>query len=156
MDIFLLKQSEVSSLAATATGKFNLAVNKVIPSANSTTVSTTNTIYTIYQSLQASGGIKNGVQIAGDNDPVVDVTPKFFPVATAGAECAALVSSLNWADNNLGTYEYIKLGSSSYFVTGVLNSSQTQANDPFNSTDSPGFVSGSCWAADYAPGLNPF
>jgi len=107
----------------------------------------------------SDGAYTNATGIAvvgGTNAPVVDVKPQYFPVATKGSECAALVSTLSWADSNLTNYDFLQLDASTYFVTGVLNSSQTQANDPFNSTDAPGILSGCCWLSDYKSGVNPF
>lgn len=95
--------------------------------------------------------------VGGDNQPIAQVTPEFFPFATAGAECAAVVTSLDWADQNLNDYEYIKgdagAAGGRYIVFGTLNSTATEFNDPFEAPTSPddavrqtnGFVSGCCW-----------
>jgi hypothetical protein len=92
--------------------------------------------------------------------------PGYFPVATKGSECAAVVSSLTWANKNLFPgYEFIWLlfsatpASNRYFVSGVLNSSQTQANDPFGTQgQADGLLAGqaACWASGYTDGLNPW
>ena len=92
--------------------------------------------------------------------------PGYFPVATKGSEAAAICSSLTWANKNLYPgYEFIYLlysatpGNARYFVSGVLNSSQTQANDPFGAQGiADGLISGqaACWAAPFNEGLNPW
>jgi len=104
--------------------------------------------------------------LAGTSDDEDIVTPAFYPVATKGAECAAIVSTLSWADRNLMEgYEYVYLlysataGSERYFVSGVLNSSQTLANDPFDPTKGgAGVIAGqaACWKSTYSQGVNPF
>lgn len=104
--------------------------------------------------------------VAGTSDDEDVVTPAFYPVATKGAECAAICSSLTWADRNLeGGYEYIYLlysataGAERYFVSGVLNSSQTLSNDPFGTQGvAQGLISGqaACWDSVYSVGVNPF
>lgn len=158
MDIFLANASELSTEATTNAGKFNLAVNQFIPNEGQRAASRVvagEVCYTCYIGMQDTSWAA-GTKVAGNNSATVEVKPKYFPVATKGAECGALVSTLDWADVNLSDYEYIQLGATSFFVTGVLNSSQTQANDPFDASDSPGIVSACCWNGGYAEGLNPF
>ena len=104
-------------------------------------------------------GSVGGTLVGGTSSPVTNVHPAYFPVATKGAECAALVTDLSWADSNLfAGYEYFlvetKNGTTSYFVSGILNSSQTEANDPFERAK--GFAAGCCWSGDYTVGLQPF
>jgi len=104
--------------------------------------------------------------LAGTSDDEDVCTPAFYPVATKGAECAAICSSLAWADRNLEQgYEYIYLlysataGAERYFVSGVLNSTQTLSNDPFGTQGvSQGLISGqaACWNSAYSVGVNPF
>lgn len=98
-----------------------------------------------------------GSKIGGTSSPVKSVTPSYFPFATEGAECAALVTTLSWADNNLASgYEWLQLNvgaSIKYFVSGILTSSETEFNDPFSAT---GFSQGCCWEGAYAVGINPF
>lgn len=103
--------------------------------------------------------------IAGTSVPAEVVQPAFYPVATRGAECGAIVASLTWADKNLAKgYEFVAVVFTSgratkWFVSGVLNSTQTDANDPFGTEgQSDGLVSGqgSCWAGPYMPGQNPY
>ena len=78
-----------------------------------------------------------------------------------GSECGAVCDSLNWADDNLfAGYEYMLIERTSatdalYFVSGILNSSQTLSNDPFT-VAVKSFQFGACWNAEYAVGLNPF
>lgn len=99
--------------------------------------------------------------IGGTDVPVEQVAPSYYPKAVMGAECGAHVSSLGWADTNLNTgYQYVKTARG-YFVAGILNSTQTEANDPF---DSALIVSGSgqgtkqvaCWDEPYGVTYNPF
>ena len=166
MDIYLFTADNVKNLAQSSAGLFTVATNQFIPSPSDTTKTISTSCWTGYISLRdadadlTSEGLLNG----GNNTPVLSVSPKYYPVATKGSECAALVSSLNWADLNLVSYEYMLLsktqaGAEVYLVTGVLNSSQTQANDPFGSQgESQGLVSGKgcCWSGTYTEGLNPF
>lgn len=102
-------------------------------------------------------------EIAGTSAAVLSVSPQYYPFATDGAECGALVNNLSWANDNLETgYEYIQLverdasksQNAVYFVSGVLNSSKTDFNDPFDSAK--GVVFAANWAGEYAVGLNPF
>jgi hypothetical protein len=143
-----MTHAQANTACATNSGLFNLAVNSIIPNG-------TDFIYYEYQSDDQ--GIKNLTALAGDSIPVANVQPSFFPVATRGAECGAHVTDLSWADNNLlAGYEYIQItisGVTKYFVTGILNSSQTQANDPFTKSE---VVKAACWAGEFTIGLNPF
>lgn len=102
-------------------------------------------------------------KVAGTSVPAENVQPSFYPVATAGAECAAIVTSLTWADKNLlEGYEWVGVVYTSgratkYLVSGVLNSTQTLSNDPFGTQGaSDGFVEGACWKGLYSPGQNPY
>lgn len=104
-------------------------------------------------------------QIAGTSEPAEAVQPAFYPVATKFAECAAIVSDMQWADKNLNKgYEFMTLAVDAttrlgvtFFVSGVLNSTQTQANDPFGSEGvAQGLTTGACWAGAYSPGQNPY
>lgn len=160
MDIYLASAGEIAAEIATNAGKFNVSVNQFIPNEGQVRTSQSKVAvdkvgFTCYIGMQDTAW-SAGTKVAGNNSAIVEVKPKYFPVATKGAECGALVSSLDWADVNLIDYEYIQLGTSDFFVTGVLNSSQTQANDPFDSNDSPGIKSGCCWNGGYSEGLNPF
>ena len=169
MNIYVMGQSSILGLAGAADGLFSLAVNNLIPVTTSTMTSSStktpqNAGWTFYEGLSSGADVAaRGVLIAGNNEAVVNVKPKFFAVATAGAECGALITNLDWADNNLSSYEWMAVGTSStpaYFVTGVLNSSQTDANDPFNPASGSPFANmvtkAVCWDADYNAGLNPF
>lgn len=92
---------------------------------------------------------------AGTSVPVVNVQPAYYPKAIKGAECAAHVSTLDWANENLNQgYQWCKTGAG-YFVAGVLNSTQTDANDPFASTD---ILTNqvACWKEEYGISINPF
>lgn len=91
----------------------------------------------------------------GTSVPVVQVQPSYYPKAVKGAECAAQVLTLDWANENLEAgYQWLKTNGG-YFVAGVLNSTQTDANDPFQSPDLiPGNVA--CWKESYNVTYNPF
>lgn len=90
----------------------------------------------------------------GTSNPTTTHSPTYYPYATFGAECCGIVTSLLWADDNLNTgYEWVKVASSKYLVSGVLNSSKTQFNDPFGDLS---FTNGTCWAGRYSVGVNPF
>lgn len=94
-------------------------------------------------------------QAAGTSDPAENMNPSFFPVATEGSECAAIVNNKRWADVNLEAgYEWALVPTSGnvaqYFVSGVLNSSQTEANDPFAQSE---IVSAACWVGDFEQGV---
>lgn len=107
----------------------------------------------------ADGNTKfTGANIAGTSTPATNVQPDFYPVATKGAEAGCIVSTLSWADLNLEEgYEWVLLAAGKYFVSGVMNSSQTLANDPFDATKGgAGILNSANWNAVYAPGLNPF
>jgi len=157
MNIIEMTVAQVVTAAGTADGKFGLAVNQLIPSATSTSPSTTNGTFTVYESIVAGSSLTaRGLAIAGNNTAVLEVKPSFFPVATKDSECAALVSSLDWADSNLSNYEYVQVAASLYFVTGILNSTQTQANDPFAPAQLGQGGSAVCWSGTYTEGLNPF
>jgi len=121
-----------------------------------------------YDEMPTSIGatLKAAVPVAGTSEVEDVTTPAFFPVATKGSECAAIVSDLAWADQNLEAgYEFIYLlysataASRRYLVCGVLNSTQTLSNDPFGDAGTRvGLISGqaACWAAKHAIGINPF
>ena len=98
--------------------------------------------------------------LAGTSQPELAVSPSFFPVSTKGAECAAIVNSLAWADKNLYEgYEFIWListtGAMRYFVNGICNFTTNEAYDPFIQTE---VVSSAvaCWDSSYAVNVNPF
>lgn len=111
-----------------------------------------------YVTVQAEGQTIHDDSIGGNNVPVRQVAPSFFPVATYGSECSAVVDSLSWADLNLEKgYEVAILSATKWFVSGVLNSTQTQANDPFGSQgEGQGFITGACWSGTYQSQMNPF
>ena len=134
---------------------YTIAKNSAIPLGNGS-VSTDGAI--VYVNEKPDGMTQViGTKIGGTSSPVKSVTPSYFPFATEGAECAALVTSLSWADNNLASgYEWLQLNvgaSIKYFVSGVLTSSETEFNDPFAAA---GFSVGCCWEGAYSVGINPF
>ena len=98
--------------------------------------------------------LDDGVLVAGTSDPVDSINPSFYPVATKDSECAALVTSLSWADRNLRAgYEWCNTWDGTkkiYFVSGILNSSQTDANDPFTQST---VQEAACWDMDYEQGV---
>lgn len=91
----------------------------------------------------------------GTSVPAQVVQPAYYPKAVKGSECAAQVLTLDWANENLEAgYQWLKTNGG-YFVSGVLNSTQTDANDPFSSADIvPGNVA--CWKEPYGVTYNPF
>jgi len=114
--------------------------------------------YLYLDQIANSQTLFNGVSVAGTSVPAVNVQPDFYPVATKGAEAGCIVSALSWADNNLEEgYEWVFLATGKYFVSGVMNSSQTLSNDPFDATGGgAGILSPSNWASTYSVGVNPF
>lgn len=147
--------TNLNTVIGSASGCFSVAVNHCLPGSVTEGVK-------IYESQQVDGGLGGCTELGGDSMAVTAVQPSYYPVATKGAECGAHVSALSWADSNLfAGYEYIVIppdpadsrSQVSFFVTGLLNSTKTQANDPFGKTE---VLFGSCWAGDYTIGLNPF
>ena len=144
-----MKVYTINSLGTspTAADFFTIAVNKMEVQGSDT--------FTLYVDIEAEGvtSLVTGSLIAGDNEGVKSITPEFFPYATEGAECAAFVTSLTWADNNLHEYEYVKTDDGTnvgYLVFGELSSTKTDFNDPFDATAAGtrlGFVSAACWDA---------
>ena len=113
---------------------------------------------TAYVSVTGEGNaILTGDLLAGTSTATTNVAPSYFPVATFGAECGAVVTDLAWADQNLNKgYEYIvtTIGqASTFFVSGVLNSTQTLSNDPFAQSQ---VTAAACWTSLYSAGVNPF
>lgn len=108
-----------------------------------------------YASEQATGTtIFSAANTCGGDDLAIpQVTPDFFPYATAGAECAAIVTNLSWAERNLSDFEYLLLSKTTgrYFVTGILNSSKTEFNDPFAAAG--GVTVAACWSGTYVKNL---
>lgn len=102
----------------------------------------------------ASTFITSATELGGTGIPESEINAGFYPYATAGAECAAVVTSLDWANKNLAEdYEYVKL-TGAYFVSGTLVSSESEFNDPF--ATGADFVGGGCWASTHAIGVQPF
>jgi len=113
----------------------------------------------LYITEKAQSNTKfNGQASGGTGAPALNVQPDFYPVATKGAEAGCIVSTLSWADNNLEEgYEWVFLEAGKYFVSGVMNSSQTLANDPFDAAKGgDGIIDAACWASTYRSGVNPF
>jgi hypothetical protein len=112
----------------------------------------------LYNSLKSSGQTVFAASdtAGGTSDPITEVTPAFYPVATKGAECGAVVTSLSWADQNLGSgYEWVKLASGVFFVSGLLNSSETLSNNPFNTAAGRNFTAGGCWSGSFSAEVAP-
>ena len=167
MDVYLLDEIKMLALAQNSNSdKFNLAVNELTASMyNDGSKDKTSFAVYVQQADNGQFGVTGTsyIQPISTSTPVRSVAPSFFPVATAGAECGAEVKNLSWADSNLLTgYDSVLLNPSSnaasqrWFVTGILNSSQTQANDPFSSTTYPDLVGACCWAGNFVSGVNPF
>lgn len=170
MDVYLLDSANFASMAGgTSDDMFNLSVNEFTASLDNNG-SKDQASFTYYVSQASNGqfgsagsGTSYTYQCVGSSNPVESVAPSYFPVATAGAECAAHIKDLSWADQNLLTgYDWVlynpsaQAASQRYFVTGILNSSQTQANDPFSTTTYPDVVNAVCWAGNFVSGINPF
>lgn len=153
MKILIIQPQDIVTEVAAAGGMFGLAVNHMIPIMKGSK-SLANLAWTYYETKYETPNA-TGLHVAGNNVPPEVVQPAYYPVATLGAECGVTLSNLTWAENNLIDFEYVQYGAALYFVTGVLNSSQTQANDPFAASQ-PGFLTGVCWAGSYVPGLMPF
>lgn len=158
MDIYQVTSGDLAQVKNSA-DIYAVAVNSAIPM----NVNTKDGLL-LYASVLPEG-ITTSLfkEIAGTSAAVLSVSPQYYPFATDGAECGALVNNLSWANDNLETgYEYIQLvqrdASKSidavYFVSGILNSSKTDFNDPFDT--SKGVVFAANWAGEYAVGLNPF
>jgi hypothetical protein len=96
--------------------------------------------------------------LAGTSQPAVNVQPDYLPVATRGMEAGCIVDTLSWADNNLEDgYEWVQFSATRYFVSGIMNSTQTLSNDPFNATGGgAGIVQSANWNSTYLVGVNPF
>ena len=134
---------------------YTISKNSVIPLGNG--ASSTDAAI-VYINIKPTGMTQSiGSKIGGTSTPLQSVTPSYFPYATEGSECAALVTSLSWADNNLAQgYEWLQLNvgaSIVYFVSGVLTSSETDFNDPFAATE---VNNACCWEGSYQAGNNPF
>ena len=115
--------------------------------------------FIIYSQLQAESQTALGATtIQGGNTNTMSViSPTFYPFATEGAEMGGIVDDLSWADNNLEVgYEWIAVSATQYFVSGVLNSSQTLFNNPFEIASTRAFISGACWAGRFQSQVNPF
>ena len=154
MDILSIGSRSLTAAATSDAHLYTMAVNKAIPLGGGGA----SDAIILYASCLPTSLINFGTKIGGTSNPVKSVQPAYFPVATAGAECAALVGSLDWADSNLMTgYEFVQVNNSAtplYFVSGVLNSGETDYNNPFETGGD--FKKGACWAGDYAIGINPF
>jgi len=152
MDIRTLTTAELKAYLEETGGLFGASVNTITVSIGSTTNALTAQVFTLYESMYDEP-CKKGEGVAGDNVASVNIDPSYFPVCTKGAECGALVTKVSWAHQNLAAFEWIQLETNLYFVTGILNSSQTDANDPFAAGEVDDAI---CWAGSYVPGLNPF
>ena len=151
--------SQASSLGTTASVNsadlYMVAVANLIPTDEDNSV--------IYLSQRVSGAtlFSSAVQQGGNSQPAKAVSPPFFPYATAGSECALIIDDLSWAHDNLESgWEYVLTGTKNvdlgFFVTGILNSSKTDFNDPFETGSGFNVFKATCWPSKFAPGLNPF
>ena len=155
MDIYNVTMRDLSASTGDA-ALFATAVNNVIPLGAGAV-----TDKLILYVTKAPQGLKNfGTLAGGTSNPIKQVQPAFYPFATQGAECAAVVKSLDWADANLEQgYEWIQVNDSTtknYFVSGILNSSETDFNNPFETGAALPFLNGTCWEGSYSIGNNPF
>lgn len=102
------------------------------------------TAHTIQFETEATGTTLTTSVCGGDNEAVEEVTPRYFAKAQAGQMAAAYVSSLDWADNNLLAYEYLKFQTSAsgnaarYVVSGILNVTTDESYDPFDTASGKG------------------
>lgn len=77
---------------------------------------------------------------AGDNEAVDNITPRFFPKAVAGQRVVAYVDDLDWANNNLVSYEYLTFQTTAsgnakrYLVSGISSVTTDESYDPFDGT----------------------
>lgn len=138
-----MKVYAITNLGAASNGAgdlFTIAVNTLEVNGSDS--------YALYAKVVANSQRILTTEIAGDNLGVIEVTPEFYPYATKGAECAAFVTDLSWADNNLNSYEYVKTDNGAtlqgWLVFGVLNSTKTEFNDPFGSSL---VQNATCWNA---------
>lgn len=154
MDIFKTTLRSVGTMTQND-DLYTIAKNSLIPLGNG---SGSTDAAILYVNVKPEGLTQSvGTKIGGTSSPVKSVTPSYFPYATEGSECAAVVSTLSWADNNLAQgYEWVQVNvgaSIAYFVSGILTSSETEFNDPFAAA---GFTQGCCWEGSFSVGLNPF
>lgn len=116
---------------------------------------TTANIFGVFKCEADGQAILDATDYAGSSVPLKVVQPAYYPKAMKGAECGAQISDLSWANENLEKgYQYCATGRG-FFVAGVLNSTQTDANDPFDSTDIIA-NNAACWKELYEVTFNPF
>lgn len=96
------------------------------------------------QTVQVSvmcDGASLGTEKAGDNAPIKLITPSQLPKAVAGARFFGVLSGLDWAEKHLSAYEYFsftdstRAGSTSYYVSGILNVTTDDGYDPLDATN---------------------
>ena len=102
--------------------------------------------HTVYVEQEATGGELTGTVFAGDNEAVENITPQFFAKATKGAMAVAYVDSLDWADNNLLSYEFLTFKTSTsadrFIVNGVLSVTTDESFDPFDANGGGAAIKG--------------
>lgn len=144
------------------------SVGLTLSSADLYTLANANTLVTAHPGTEkvstiaavlADGQTVLSKAIGGTSIPPKLVQPAYYPKAVKGAECAAHLTRLDWANENLEAgFQYVPTGVG-FFVAGVLNSTQTQANDPFDNADIVGLVGSkqvACWQDPYSVTINPF
>lgn len=95
------------------------------------------TAHTIQFDQQATGATLSTTVCGGDNEAVEEVTPRYYAKAQMGQMAVAYVDSLDWADNNLLDYEFLKFQTSAagnaarFVVSGILNVTTDESYDPF-------------------------
>lgn len=171
MKINQLTNAQLTAVTLTGADLYSLAKARYIPLGIALKGQPAGTDrHVVYINQYASGSPLFNTLLAenfgGTQDTESVDFPSFYPVATKGAECAAVVSSLTWANKNLVTgfeFMYCVYSATSannrYFVSGILNSSQTLSNDPFGTQGvADGLISGlaACWSSGYEQGVNPF
>ena len=86
---------------------------------------------------EATGTSLSLTDAGGDNEAIDNITPRFFPKMVAGQRVVAYVSDLDWANQNLVSYEYLVFqGTTSgnpnrYLVSGVASVTTDESYDPF-------------------------
>lgn len=134
MDVSALSTRQSTETSLSISDLISIACNKVVlPAAPSSTSKHT---IQIEQVATGSTLVADATELGGDNDAIDQITPRYFSKATAGTRCVAFVSSLDWADENLTEYEFLKFQVSSngrFLVSGVMSTDAEEGFNPFSS-----------------------
>lgn len=144
MKVLIYNWSQFNSDASTANGLYMLA--------KTTMQFTASGIIANINELP-SGFSPTGTTVGVDDEAILSPTPDFFPFATKGAEAAAKTTDLSWFELNMIDYEVVTYSISTtkyYLGFGVMNSSKTEFNDPFDTTKY-GLSIAACWAGTSSP-----